>query len=198
MQISNGTIDLRLWVNGRNDGESTDSYSDFQHHHWTMMPSSTITSAAGYNSSYIWTLNEQGHDAFGSWSAINRRLTLSAQVRINSSNMVTVAQLTPTNNVVQAIGRNGHWVSEQTWPADLTWSSSAPTPSSIIFQDPGAQTYSILTSPIAPPRHSLRYFSALPSMGFRGRIWTTATQWYQKPKYVKATAWWAWNINLIP
>jgi hypothetical protein len=38
MRISSATIDCWLYINGNN-------YSDFQHHHWDVMPSGTIDTA---------------------------------------------------------------------------------------------------------------------------------------------------------
>jgi hypothetical protein len=171
------------------------------------MSSNTIDRRLNNKPNYIWTLNDQGYDAFGSWSATNQRLNSLAQVWINSSNIVILKQ-TASSNTLQAIGSNGHPVSEQTWLADLTWSPSAPTPSSITYKDPGGPSYHLRSTPVAVPSGQrafgknvltlLQSMSLVPGAGFGGRDWTQTTQWWQKPAVVHATAWWAWNINIIP
>jgi hypothetical protein len=122
--------------------------------------------------------------------------------------MVTPKQLNPTTNIFQAIGSNGHPVSEQTWPADLTWSATTVTPpTSITWKDLGGPSYKLLTTPVPVPSGQkafgrnvltlLQSMTLVPGPGFGGRDWTMATQWWQKPNYITATAWWSWNINLV-
>jgi hypothetical protein len=212
MHISNGTIDCWLYVHGHAQNETSDSYSDFQHHHWAIMSSGLIGMTVGNNPSYIWTLNGYGHDNNGSWSATNLSKTSYAQVRVTSSTTVSLTQTVGFGmNQVHATGSSGatsHWVPEQTWPTDLTWSPTATTPSSITYKDPGGPSYHLLTAPVAVPSGQrafgknvlalLQSMSLVPGSGFGGRDWTQKSQWFQKPAVVTATAWWAWNINLIP
>jgi hypothetical protein len=203
MRISTAIIDCWLYVRGQ-------SYSDFQHHHWEVMPSGTIDATVNNRPTYIWALNESGTDSNGSWSAISQSKTLNngAEVRISSPTTVSLTQTQGFGvNQLPAHGSSSvtaHTVSELIWPTDLTWHPGHGTPSSITYRDSGAPTYQLVSTPVVVPGSRKDVLLLVESIvlipgagGFGGRDWThEGATFYQKPAAASALAWWAWTINL--
>jgi hypothetical protein len=163
MRISSATIDCYLSISGGNN------YSDFQHHHWEIMPSNPIGAMTINNiPTYTWTVNSIGSDSNGSWSTpMGQSVTVSngAEARITtpatSTTPGTVSLTQKTNfgtHIIHALGTNSstnHDVSEMMWvtPATptaedlITWNANAGTPSMITYQDMGHPTYQLQYGP---------------------------------------------------
>jgi hypothetical protein len=163
MRISSATIDCYFSITaGAN-------YTDFQHHHWEIMPSGQIGAMTVNNiPTYTWTVNSIGSNSSGSWSTPIGApviVTNGAQALITSPNTVSLKQTIGFGN--HNIHANGstkstdHDVSEMMWwipppmsggtPEDLiTWSANAGTPSVIIYQDMGHPTYQLQWGPLTP------------------------------------------------
>jgi hypothetical protein len=93
MRISSATIDCYLSISST----SATNYSDFQHHHWEIMPSGPIGTGINNIPTYTWTVNSIGKDSSGSWSTpMGQSVTVSngAQARISMPNMVSLTQTT--------------------------------------------------------------------------------------------------------
>jgi len=203
MRFSGATIDFWLYVSGHSKSTASnpnpDPYSDYQRHHWEIMPSNmTIDTTLNNKPSYTWTLNGRGYDDNGSWSAINQSLTSQAQVWINSSGMVVLTQTNASNNALTETGTNNttHPTSELIWPP-LTWSPNLNTPTSLIHSDGSLPHYYIVSVPTAGKK-SLSRLAYDPGVGGRDYTGPGIVQFFQKPEVVGATAWWAWTINLAP
>ncbi len=203
MRISSATIDCWLYINGNN-------YSDFQHHHWDVMPSGTIDTANNNTPTYTWALSGFGSDGNGSWNAISQSKTLSngARVRISSPNTVSLTQTVGFGvNQLTATGSTNattHPVPELIWPMDLTWNPNLATPSLSTYRDMGQPTIQSgppaavpSNPPTFPPTLVLiETFVLAPGVG--GRDYTAETKNnFQKPSNATARAWWAWTINLV-
>jgi hypothetical protein len=175
----------------------------FQHHHWDIKPSMPIDASATNTSDYTWSLNGNGGDSNGSWSAYSQSKTVTngAQVRISAPTTVSLKQTTPPGmNKLPATGSSKatDWlVWELTWPS-VTWSPNAGTPSSITYRDTGQPTYQLVTTPVPSSQNNVlllvQSIAVVPGVG--GQDWTTKTQFFQKPAAARALAWWAWTINL--
>jgi hypothetical protein len=212
MQIVNGTIDCWLYVNGRKTGETSDTYFDFQHHHWDIGPSGPINNMLGNRPSYTWTLTGNGHDDDGHWSATGQSRVSNAVVRTDAATNPTSVNLTQSTTLTNRIWVGGsnnltnHNVYELTWPPgkmndtpNLAWSPTLPLPAWVTYQDAGRPTNRIEMHPlpglIAQRVQALRTLVAVPGMG--GRDYTSINSYFfQKPAVCTARAWWAWNINL--
>lgn len=211
MRLSSATIDCWLQISG------TGTYSDFQHHHWDIGgPSGPIGTAIGNRTTYIWTLDGNGNDSSGSWSAINQSKTIinGAEVRIsaatNPPNMVALTQATVvTSNQLHETGSTkatDHPVEELQWPADLTWDPNHAVPSSVTWRDMGQPGYKLVETPFpAVPGPAsgtlllLENISLLPDKTFAigGRNWTSQPATFFQCPGCSALAWWAWTINLV-
>jgi hypothetical protein len=121
MRISSATIDCYLSISAAN-------YTDFQHHHWEIMPSNPIGAMTTKNiPTYTWTVNSIGSDSSGSWSTpMGQSVTVSngAEARITMPTMsttpgtVSLKQTTGFGtHTIHAIGNNAtkHDVSEMIW-----------------------------------------------------------------------------------
>jgi hypothetical protein len=157
MRISSVTIDCYLSISSA----SVTNYSDFQHHHWEIMPSGQIGTGTLNNiPTYTWSVNCMGSDSSGSWSTpMGQSVTVTngAQARITSPNTVSLTQTTGFGtHTIHVVGSNkatDHDVSEMIWlipppmpggtSANLiTWDANAGLPSMITYQDMGHPTYS--------------------------------------------------------
>src|SRR5262249_36276160 len=82
MRISTATIDCYVSISSTSDP----NYSDFQHHHWEIMPSGQIGTGTLNNiPTYTWSVNCMGSDSSGSWSTpMGQPVTVNngAQARI--------------------------------------------------------------------------------------------------------------------
>jgi hypothetical protein len=165
MRISSATIDCYLSISGGNN------YTDFQHHHWDIMPSGLIGAGTTNNiPTYTWTVSSIGSDSNGSWSTpMSQSVTVSngAEARITTPatsttpGTVSLKQLTGFGvHNIQANGNKAttHPVSEMMWvtpaipPATtgqdlITWNANAGTPSTITYQDMGHPTYQLQYGP---------------------------------------------------
>jgi hypothetical protein len=220
MRISSATIDCYLSISAAN-------YSDFEHHHWEILPSGPIGTMATNNiPTYTWTVNSIGSNGSGSWSTpMGQPVTVSngAQAWMTtpatSTTPGTVSLKQTTNfgtHTIQAIGSNNatkHDVSEMIWVTPpplqqdlITWNASAATPSMISYQDIGHPISHLQfgTTPVYGPRGSGFPFLLLPNITFSspsvvgGRDWTLGlATFFQVPSPRNARAWWAWTINLV-
>jgi hypothetical protein len=161
MRISSATIDCYLSISGGNN------YTDFQHHHWDIMPSGLIGAGTTNNiPTYTWTVSSIGSDSNGSWSTpMSQSVTVSngAEARITTPTTsttpgtVSLKQTTGFGtHTIHAIGNNAtkHDVSEMIWVTPqpvqgdlITWSASAGTPSMITYQDMGHPIYQLQYGP---------------------------------------------------
>jgi hypothetical protein len=209
MRISSATIDCYLSI-------SATGYSDFQHHHWEVMPSGQIGPQTTNNiPTYTWTVNDVGSDSSGSWSTpMGQSVTVTngAQALIAMPNTVSLKQTTGFGaHTIQATGNSAtkHDVSEMIWvtPAlpgkDLiTWNASAGTPSMITYQDMGHPIYQLQYGPpYVVPRSNrelvlVANIILTPSV-VGGRDWTSGLATFFQAPSPTATAWWVWTVNLV-
>lgn len=214
MRISSATIDCYLSISAANVG----GYSDFQHHHWEIMPSGQIgTQTANNVPIYTWTVNDVGSDSSGSWSTpMGQSVTVTngAEARI-IGNTVSLKQTVGFG--VHTIHANGnsatkHDVSEMIWETPspqgdlITWNANVGTPSMITYQDMGHPIYQLQYGPpyVVPGSRDNRELVLLaniiltPSGIVGGRDWTHGAATFFATASPSATAWWAWTINLVP
>ena len=95
MLISSATIDC--WLDVRGQSPAGQPYSDFQHHHWQVGPSTTIDGMLGNTLNYFWGLNVSGADGSGTWSTINQSKLFvnDAQAWKDPQNVVSLKQTKP-------------------------------------------------------------------------------------------------------
>jgi hypothetical protein len=218
MRISTATIDCYVSISST----TAASYTDFQHHHWEIMPSGQIGAMTTKNiPTYTWSVNSFGSDSSGSWSTPMGALVIvtnGAEAMI-SGNTVTLRQLNGFGvNKIQANG-NKHDVSEMLWviPGStaqnlITWPANAGLPSKITYQDMGSLTYTYQltygpptfipsgqTAPftIAGTFVANPILTPFPSGVVGGRDWTTGALTLWQVPSPRALALWMWTINLV-
>jgi hypothetical protein len=223
MRISTATIDCYVSISSTMDP----TYSDFQHHHWEIMPSGQIGTGTLNNiPTYTWTVNSFGKDSSGTWSTPMGQsfpVNNGAQARITSPNTVSLNQTVGFGvhklPVIGSVKATEHEVAEMIWmiPAPpggtpqnlITWNANLP-PSTFTHQDTGYLTYKWTSTLSLIPtgqtffgRSILAFVTnyavdlASPTGVVGGRDWTTGALTLYQVPSARALAWWTWTITLV-